>query len=155
MSVYFITCRALGFVKIGIAYNPFVRLATLQTAFPLDLKVEALFQGASKREKEFHKQFADHRVRGEWFRICPEIEALIAAAETPKRPKSEAQKRRLAELHGDPQPYGPPFPPEHIRNAFKQSKTIEKSFAGGWNREINKRVASGDITFPFRAKEPA
>lgn len=155
MSVYFITCRELGFVKIGIAYNPFARLATLQTAFPLDLRVEALFQGAGKREREFHKQFAEHRVRGEWFRACPAIEALIAEQKTPTKPRSEAQKRRLAEMHGDPQPLGPPFPPEHIRNAFKNGAPLAASSSGLSRSDIKKLIASGDIHFPFRAKELA
>jgi hypothetical protein len=158
MSVYFITCREIGFVKIGVAYDPFVRLATLQTAFPLDLKVEALVKGAHKREKEFHRQFAEHRARGEWFRICPEIEALIAAAETPQRPKSIAQKRRLYDLHGDIERLGPEFPPEHIRNAFKNpsARTVDESHTYGWGRhDIRKLIASGDIHFPFRVKEPA
>lgn len=51
MSTYFITCRQIGFVKIGCAYDPFKRLATLQAANPLELTLEALFVGAYAEER--------------------------------------------------------------------------------------------------------
>lgn len=155
MSVYLITCRELGMVKIGVAFNPFVRLKTLQTAFPLDLTVEALIKGAHRREKELHQQFAAHRVRGEWFRLCPEIEALIDKDNVPQRPRSEAQKRRLHQLHSDPEQFGPFAPPRHILQAFRESRLpppdVPPAFSGMLlNRTDRQRLRAGDIHFPFR-----
>jgi hypothetical protein len=155
VSVYFITCREIGYVKIGCAYDPFSRLKTLQTAFPLELKVEALLKGSYKREKELHGLLATHRVRGEWFKICPEIEAIISEVEKPTRRKSLAQRgQELAEdtptirrmMPKVPAGIGFPdsLPPPRITPAFNESALT---------RAERKRIASGDIYFPFRAKE--
>jgi hypothetical protein len=159
MAVYFIACREIGMVKIGTAYDPFARMRTLQVAFPLDLTVEALFVGAHRREREYHRQFAEHRVRGEWFRLCPEIEELIAGGVKPQRPRSEAQKRRLRQMHADPRPLGPETPPKHMLDAWraaKNKKPLPPSFmAPGFTKEERRRIQAGDITFPFRTKELA
>lgn len=159
MSVYFITCRKTGMVKIGCAYDPFERLKTLQTGSPTKLKIEALLKGAAKREREIHKLLAKHRVHGEWFRICPEIEAIIREVAKPTRVKLLAEKRRgavnLSDLDEDPKPVtrryvGPivgfpdPLPPPRVTPAFDERCL---------SRETRKRIASGDIYFPFRTKE--
>lgn len=136
MSVYFVTCREIGMVKIGCARNPFARLATLQTAFPLELKIEAHMEGAYGREKEMHERFAKDRVRGEWFRITPEIDLLIHTLDAPERPRSEAQKGRLYRMHDEPKP------PRDPDQDFER-------------RELKRRLASGDIHFPFRQLEDA
>lgn len=132
MSVYFITAREVGKVKIGCAYNPFSRLATMQIASPVELSLEAVFRGAYKEEKERHRQFAEHRVRGEWFHLCPEIEALIATVARPKRPVSVADKRRLMAMH-----------------------TRGEEWTERQRDEAERALAAADIHFPFRAKEDA
>lgn len=134
MSVYFITCREIGMVKIGCARNPFVRLATLQTAFPLELKIEAHLKGSYALEKEMHERFAKERVRGEWFRITPEIDLLLHTVDAPERPRSEAQKTRLYRMHDEPKPRRDPDERFEVR-------------------EIKRREARGDIHFPFRQPE--
>jgi hypothetical protein len=133
MSVYFITCREIGMVKIGCAYDPFRRMRTLQTAFPLELALEALFVGAYREEREYHKRFAEHRVRGEWFKLCPEIAALIGTTTPPCRPLSVAQKRRLFAMHQD--------------TRWTESKREE---ADRKRKEAARVLASADIYFPFR-----
>lgn len=75
--VYFIGWRD-GPVKIGMADKINGRLAQLQTACPYDLHVWASTAGGMMRERELHRQFAKHRMRGEWFARVPEIEAEIA-----------------------------------------------------------------------------
>lgn len=132
MSVYFITAREVGKVKIGCAYDPFVRLEKLQTSSPVDLTLEAILRGAYREEKEFHRRFAEHRVRGEWFALCPEIEALIATNSPPKRPISVADKRRLRNMH-----------------------TRGEEWKERHSEEAEKLLAQADIHFPFRVKEPA
>lgn len=132
MSVYFITAREVGKVKIGCAYEPFRRLNHMQSCCPVDLVLEAVFKGAYKEEKEYHRQFAEHRARGEWFNLCPEIEALIATVAPPKRPVSVADKRRLANMH-----------------------TRGEEWDSRRRADDERRLAEADIIFPFRAKEPA
>lgn len=77
MSVYFATCRELGLVKIGHATDPKRRLQGFQTGCPKPLELEAQFDGGGKEERELHARFAEHRERGEWFRLCPDIESVI------------------------------------------------------------------------------
>ena len=79
MSVYFITCREQGVVKIGVAVDPEVRLASLQTAAPAKLKLEATLEGSHNEERSFHARFAKCRLHGEWFAITDELDALIRA----------------------------------------------------------------------------
>lgn len=80
MSVYFITARNLNICKIGSAGNVEARRASLQTASPVELVVEATLHGSRELEQRLHKRFAKHRVKGEWFTITEEIEKLIAEA---------------------------------------------------------------------------
>lgn len=96
MSVYFITAREVGMVKIGCAYEPARRMAHMQTMSPCELALEAIFPGAYQEEKELHLQFASQRVRGEWFRITPEIEAVIASAPPPPPPRNASIEERAA-----------------------------------------------------------
>lgn len=159
MSVYFITCRQTGRVKIGCAYNPFKRLKTLQSGSPTKLKIEALLKGSNKREKELHKLLAKHRIHGEWFRISTEIEAIIKEVAKPTRVKLLAEKRGgsldLGEMNEEPIAKRPPniahpapivgfpdpLPPPRITPGFDESRL---------SRDVRKRIASGDIHFPFR-----
>lgn len=75
--VYFITARDQGICKIGYARNVEARRASLQTASPVKLTVEAVVPGARELEREFHDRFAASRLSGEWFTITDELEALI------------------------------------------------------------------------------
>lgn len=79
--VYFIRCGE--FVKIGIATSVRVRIKALQTSSPLELKAEGFIPLGSdeqgyRLERELHRRFNGYRVRGEWFRYCPEIAEYIA-----------------------------------------------------------------------------
>jgi hypothetical protein len=79
MSVYFITAREVGMVKIGCAFNPRSRFNTIQTSSPVEVALEAWVSGSYPEEREFHSRFAHLRVRGEWFKLTPEIEEIIAS----------------------------------------------------------------------------
>lgn len=94
MTVYFVTARELGLVKIGCTRHTDYRIGGLKTSSPADLKVEALLPGYYDREKELHEQFAEHRVRGEWFKITDEIEAIISSAGPLLMPFERAEKRK-------------------------------------------------------------
>lgn len=149
-------------VKIGCAYDPFDRLKTLQSGSPTKLKIEALLKGSNKRERELHKLLAKHRMHGEWFRICPEIEAIIKEVAKPTRVKLLGEKRRgpldLDEMNGEPSAkpdpvrqfaspvvgFPDPLPPPRVTAAFDER----------WlSRAVRKRIAEGDIIFPFRELE--
>ena len=80
MSVYFITARELGRVKIGYtASDPHVRLRHIQVGCPCPIKLEALIDGGRDVEAAIHQAFTAFRVRGEWFELCPAIELAIRA----------------------------------------------------------------------------
>ncbi len=63
--VYFIKVKDRGFVKIGQANDPCLRLKQLQTSNPDKLELVATIDDMS--EKELHELFKDKRHRGEWF----------------------------------------------------------------------------------------
>jgi hypothetical protein len=75
-QVYFIGA-ASGPIKIGIAVRPTDRLKGLQTSHHERLELLAVCKGGQARESAYHKQFTAHRLHGEWFERCPEIEAEI------------------------------------------------------------------------------
>jgi hypothetical protein len=77
-SVYFIQQGSSGPVKIGKADQVASRLATLQTANPLPLRLLATTDGGEARERELHAQFATDRMHGEWFYPSPALMGFIA-----------------------------------------------------------------------------
>jgi sRNA-binding protein len=79
MAVYFITAREIGRVKIGYAADAWRRFNKIQSDSPCEVDLEATVVGSVEDERAFHARFAAHRIRREWFALCPEIEDLIAA----------------------------------------------------------------------------
>jgi hypothetical protein len=75
--VYFIGGEGTP-VKIGLSNQPYERLAALQTAHWCKLSILAKVEGKLADEKALHARFAAHRLHGEWFTRCPEIDAEIA-----------------------------------------------------------------------------
>ena len=73
--IYFI--RSPSAVKIGMAKNAQRRLTVLQTSHPEPLELVATCQGGRELETEYHRRFADCRIRGEWFSPAPDILAEI------------------------------------------------------------------------------
>jgi hypothetical protein len=61
-----------GLVKIGVATNPFRRLAMLQCGNPRKMTLRAVYAGSRSDcfalEKEILAAFADARVLGEWIK---------------------------------------------------------------------------------------
>ena len=73
--VYFIQQETTNFVKIGFTKeDPIRRLSALKTSSPFDLKIIGLIEtdNCVKKESELHKQYADKRVKGEWFLLSNE-----------------------------------------------------------------------------------
>jgi hypothetical protein len=76
-SVYYIEAEGLNLVKIGYSIEPLVRMTVLQEQSPVTLRLLYTCTGDRKLEHELHRRFAEHRHRGEWFRITPEIMAFM------------------------------------------------------------------------------
>jgi len=76
--VYFV--GAGPFVKIGwTGGKVHDRIASMRTGCPYELVLLGFRSGSIEVEKDFHRLFAEHRHRGEWFHLTPEICAYIKA----------------------------------------------------------------------------
>lgn len=74
LLTYFIRCGDT--VKIGCSRDVAARLATLQISNAAPLQLLGV---TPESESTLHRQFAEHRLHGEWFRLAPAIEAYCAA----------------------------------------------------------------------------
>lgn len=75
--VYFVGGET-GPVKIGWTQQPIkARLKCIQNGSPVKLHVLATANRHRIAEKHYHRQFAAHRLHGEWFERSPEIQAEI------------------------------------------------------------------------------
>lgn len=92
--IYFVVCRAANAVKIGYATQAyhltedrtaFERLHTLQTGCPFELEIAGISEGSKSEEAELHLRFGLQRIRGEWFRITPELEGHFTTLHKPVR----------------------------------------------------------------------
>ena len=66
--IYFVQGQSTGLIKIGLTTNLSARFSDLQVGSPDVLRVIGIHRGTIKSELMLHKLFANHRVRGEWFR---------------------------------------------------------------------------------------
>lgn len=83
--VYFIQAGADGPIKIGVAHEPAMRLAALQTAHAYELFIRQAIAGGHDLEASLHERFAHLRLLGEWFAPAPELLAYIASLESPEQ----------------------------------------------------------------------
>ena len=75
--VYFVGGEG-GPIKIGFTQQPIkARLKCIQNGSPIKLRVLALQPAPRARESFYHRQFAAHRLHGEWFERHPDILAEI------------------------------------------------------------------------------
>ncbi len=75
--IYFIQGESGGHIKIGYTTNVATRLAGLQTGYPETLVIRCISPASYKDEARLHETFKEHRTRGEWFKPCEDIEAMI------------------------------------------------------------------------------
>lgn len=76
--VYFIQAGEGGPIKIGwTGGNPLARLRDLQTGNHEPLKLRGCFPGTFEDEQALHARFASSRMTGEWFKVGPELAALV------------------------------------------------------------------------------
>ena len=82
-------------IKIGYASNPKARMRAHQTSCPRRLRLMAVARGGMGLERLYHERFAEHRIRGEWFRIHDDILAEVARLRL-KRPGPARLSNRAA-----------------------------------------------------------
>lgn len=75
--VYFIGDPHGREVKIGVAKDPWRRVVDLRVGTADAIEVLAVLPGGLAEERALHIEFAEWRIRGEWFRLCPAIKARI------------------------------------------------------------------------------
>lgn len=75
--VYFVATDC-GRIKIGTTKFIAQRMDILRGQSPVALTLLATVRGDRATEHEYHARFAAHRLHGEWFTRCPEIETEIA-----------------------------------------------------------------------------
>lgn len=75
--IYFITDGE--YCKIGFAHNARKRIKDLQIGSARKLTLLATVPGGPDVEAIYHNTFKDLRVRGEWFRMAPELISFINA----------------------------------------------------------------------------
>lgn len=81
-DLYFVS--AGNAVKIGRTTNFKTRLRFIQAHNHEKVECLLLLEGQGWRELDLHKRFKPHRLHGEWFEHCPEIEAEIARLNAPR-----------------------------------------------------------------------
>jgi len=83
MPVYFALSADESAVKIGHSKSPKKRISTLQCGNSRKLSLYSTRSGGKDMEDSLHKAFAHQRIRGEWFRWTPEIEAVANGGDVP------------------------------------------------------------------------
>lgn len=80
MAVYFAQAGESGPVKIGWCKDsPKKRVADLQTGCPVKLNILYVVTRCARNfEGNLHELFSKHRIRGEWFTYCKEIQEFIS-----------------------------------------------------------------------------
>jgi len=88
--VYFTQDTQTKAIKIGYSKNPKKRRSGLQTASPNELVILGFIHGELEDEKAYHQKFAQHRIKGEWFKgdILPAVLEIIARNPIDRPPPS-------------------------------------------------------------------
>lgn len=93
--IYFIEAVGLGLIKIGYANDVSERMRKLRPGCPAPLKLLGRLPGGIREERDLHRQLAKQRAHGEWFRRCPEIDALLQGADKTEIQAAKAAPRKI------------------------------------------------------------
>lgn len=78
--IYFIACTETKRLKIGFTNSSVEkRMRGLQTGAAGELRLIAKHPGTRDSERNLHARFGDQRLHGEWFEMCEELFAYLAA----------------------------------------------------------------------------
>jgi hypothetical protein len=102
--VYFIQAHC-GAIKIGRAKDVRYRIKELQCANPRKLELLAVTLDG-RREADYHRQFAAHRLHGEWFAPHPDILAEIERLNASPFPPDPLPAAGLLDEAGNVTPAG-------------------------------------------------
>lgn len=78
--VYFVGALEGSMIKIGWTLDPERRLATLDCGSPVPLVLIGAMPGTQEQEASLHARFRAVRVKGEWFKACPDLVAIAEMA---------------------------------------------------------------------------
>jgi hypothetical protein len=79
-AVYFLRDDECGgLIKIGYAVDVVSRRRVIQKQLRRPIQIVATFKGGFREEAALHDLFRAHHSHSEWFKSCPELEALIGA----------------------------------------------------------------------------
>lgn len=92
-KVYFIEAVGLDLVKIGYAADVPERLRKLAPGCPAPLRLLGTVPGGLQIERHYHERLAGHRTRGEWFRKCDALDAIVAGIDKPAPSPDRAKLR--------------------------------------------------------------
>ena len=81
---------APGVLKIGFTTNVAGRFSNLRASVPMELSVLGLLRASRDVERDLHKRFAAHRLRGEWYRDINEIREFFASDYRRVEPEPDA-----------------------------------------------------------------
>ena len=138
-TIYFVQEGATGAVKIGFTtWEVHKRISMLQVGSSHHLILRKAMVGTAFRERDLHREFAEHRIRGEWFRPavldCPLPERLITLDPPPPSCRPSATPIELVIDISDafpkpapavivppvePEPTGRPRSPEIVPNRLR------------------------------------
>ena len=85
-QVYFLCNVETGAIKIGVSCNVNSRAQSIASQANIVVELLALVEGDRHRERELHRQFAAHRLHGEWFRPAPALLSFIGSLPKPTGP---------------------------------------------------------------------
>lgn len=113
-------------MKIGVSSDVEKRRRTLRRGLPFDIEIIFAGPGSHAMERTLHRQFADSRLGGEWFRPNPEIPEAVRAASA-----------ALGEATASPSADAPPFSKEwFVAHAPRLIEVV------AWPRPAHDRVGS-------------
>lgn len=96
--VYFVQELSTGAVKIGVTGNLKSRFYMLRVNSPHEMVVLAHVPGDERLERYLHDRFCDSCIRGEWFRLTPELLACIEELKKGPPVISDAERLLIEEV---------------------------------------------------------
>lgn len=102
--IYFLQDSKSNAIKIGYAASPEQRAATLQTGNAAELVLLASCEGDRTHESKLHREFAAHRIAGEWFHPAPPLLRMLLSCEREESYRDGAAHQQVASSWVDPRP---------------------------------------------------